>query len=120
MSRQSFTVPLAVTVAISCTALWACGGGGSHASSPTSTAGAKGAGPESEGARVFRTQCAGCHGTQGQGSLGPSLIGIESRLSVADQTAVVQNGRGLMPAFTSSLTEAEIAAVVDYTRTQLH
>jgi mono/diheme cytochrome c family protein len=41
-------------------------------------------------------------------------------LSVADQTTVVQNGRGLMPAFTSKLTEAEIATVVDYTRTRLH
>jgi mono/diheme cytochrome c family protein len=41
-------------------------------------------------------------------------------LSAAEQTAVVQDGRGRMPAFTSTLTEAEIAAVVDYTRTQLH
>jgi mono/diheme cytochrome c family protein len=118
---QRFTVPLAVAVAISCTALWACGGGGGgRASSPTSTPVTKGASGESEGARVFRMQCAGCHGTQGQGNLGPSLIGIESRLSVADQTAVVQNGRGLMPAFSSTLSETEIAAVVDYTRTQLH
>jgi mono/diheme cytochrome c family protein len=41
-------------------------------------------------------------------------------LSVADQTAVVQNGRGRMPAFSSTLTEADIAAAVEYTRTQLH
>jgi mono/diheme cytochrome c family protein len=41
-------------------------------------------------------------------------------MSVADQTAVVDGGRGRMPGFASSLTEAEIAAVVDYTRTQLH
>jgi mono/diheme cytochrome c family protein len=121
MPRQGFAVPLAITVAISCTALWACsGGGGSRASSPTSQAGTKRASRESAGARVFRTQCAGCHGSRGQGNLGPNLIGIESRLGVADQTAVVQNGRGRMPAFASTLTEADIAAVVDYTRTQLH
>lgn len=121
MPRQRFSVPLAVTIAISCAALWACGGGGGGpASPPTSTAGTRGASRESEGARVFRTQCAGCHGTGGQGNLGPSLIGIEGRLSAADQTAVVENGRGRMPAFTTTLTEAEIAAVVDYTRTQLH
>jgi mono/diheme cytochrome c family protein len=41
-------------------------------------------------------------------------------LSVADQAAVVQNGRGRMPGFTSTLTDSEIAAVVEYTRTQLH
>ncbi|HMF05072.1 MAG TPA: cytochrome c [Acidimicrobiia bacterium] len=120
MSRQGFAL-LLVTVAISCAALWACGGGGGgRASSATPTAGTKGASRETAGARVFRTQCAGCHGTRGQGNLAPSLIGIENRLSVADQTAVVQNGRGLMPAFTTKLTAAEIAAVVDYTRTQLH
>ena len=121
MPRQGFAVPLVIAVAISCTVLWACsGGGGSRASSPTSQAGSKRASRETAGARLFRTQCAGCHGSQGQGNLGPSLIGVESRLSVADQTAVVQNGRGRMPAFTSTLTESDIAAVVDYTRTQLH
>lgn len=120
MPRKRFSVPLAVMVAFSCAAFWACHGGGGAASAPTSTADAKGASRESEGARVFSTQCAGCHGTRGQGNLGPSLIGIESRLSAADQTAVVENGRGVMPAFATTLTEAEIAAVVDYTRTQLH
>ena len=37
----------------------------------------------------------------------------------ADQVAVVTNGRGGMPAFGDKLTEEEIAAVVEYTRTVL-
>ena len=36
----------------------------------------------------------------------------------ADQIAVVADGRGSMPSFAESLTE-QIAAVVDYTRTEL-
>ena len=37
----------------------------------------------------------------------------------ADQIAVVTNGRGGMPAFGEKLSEEEIAAVVEYTRTVL-
>jgi mono/diheme cytochrome c family protein len=74
---------------------------------------------ESEGARVFRAECAGCHGTHGEGELGPSLVGIASRLSVADQVAIVRQGKARMPPFQGGLSDADIAAVVVYTRTQL-
>ena len=37
----------------------------------------------------------------------------------ADEIAVVANGRGSMPSFADSLTEEQIAAVVEYTRTGL-
>jgi mono/diheme cytochrome c family protein len=100
------------------TALWACGGGGNGASTSNSTTTT--AGRETDGASIFRTECAGCHGANGEGNLGPALSGIADRMSVADQTAVVEGGRGRMPGFASSLTESQIAAVVDYTRTQLH
>lgn len=74
---------------------------------------------ETDGAFVFRLQCASCHGTKGDGNLGPSLIGIADRLSAEDQQAIVRGGKGRMPPFTPGLTDAEIAAVIDYTRTQL-
>jgi len=38
---------------------------------------------------------------------------------VADEISVVRRGIGEMPAFRERLTDAEIAAVVEYTRTQL-
>ena len=37
----------------------------------------------------------------------------------AEQAAVVANGRGAMPSFSSSLTPEQIAAVVEFTRTGL-
>lgn len=75
---------------------------------------------ETEGARLYRTVCASCHGRKGEGGVGPTLIGIEDRLGVDQHLAVVNDGRSSqMPAFRNTLTPAEIAAVVDHERTQL-
>ncbi|MEZ5142245.1 MAG: cytochrome c [Acidimicrobiales bacterium] len=74
---------------------------------------------EADGAYVFRTQCAGCHGTGGEGNVGPPLVGVADRLAAADEVAIVRNGRGRMPAFSPALSDDEIAAVVEHTRTQL-
>jgi mono/diheme cytochrome c family protein len=74
---------------------------------------------ESEGAFVFRTHCATCHGAAGEGELGPPLQGIVNRMTEIDQIAAVKGGSGRMPAFASSLSDDEIRSVVDYTRTQL-
>jgi cytochrome c550 len=72
-----------------------------------------------DGARIYAAKCAGCHGTSGEGNLGPALVGVADRLTVTDQIAVVANGRGTMLAFSPALTDEQIAAVVDYTRTRL-
>lgn len=74
---------------------------------------------EDQGAFVFRTQCAGCHGTRGEGNLGPPLVGIADRMTEADQVALVRSGRGRMPPFTPGLRDEDIAAVVAYTRSEL-
>ena len=107
----------------------ACGSGGptttqpSRASSSTTASNVATSAPaqtrregESEGSFVFRTQCAGCHGSNGEGNLGPSLVGVADRMTVAAQVTLVRTGRGRMPAFSPALSEQDIAAVVDYTR----
>ena len=88
------------------------------------TAPASSAGPtrrpgEGEGAFVYRTQCAGCHGARGEGELGPALVGIASRMTEAEEVARVRAGGGRMPAFAPGLTDQEIAAVVRHTRDEL-
>jgi mono/diheme cytochrome c family protein len=75
-----------------------------------------------DGAAIFGQRCAGCHGGDGSGGIGPRLAG--GRVSVdfpepQDQIAVVSNGRGGMPAFGERLEPEEVAAVVEYTRTVL-
>lgn len=79
-------------------------------------------GTADEGASLYATRCASCHGPDGGGGFGPALGGgivVQRYPDPADQTAVVVNGRGSMPSFADSLTEAQIAAVVEYTRTGL-
>jgi len=67
---------LAGCIAIS--ALWACGSGGNGASTSNSTP--RTARRETDGASIFRAQCAGCHGANGEGNLGPALSGIADRM----------------------------------------
>jgi mono/diheme cytochrome c family protein len=75
-----------------------------------------------DGAAIFRDNCATCHGGDGSGGIGPRLAGgrvVAVYPDPADQIAVVTNGRAGMPAFGAKLTDDEIAAVVEYTRTVL-
>ncbi len=70
------------------------------------------------GQDVYGRRCAGCHGGNGQGSVGPRLGGGAAEANFpdpADQAAVIVNGRGGMPGF-SNLSDEEVDAVVVYTR----
>lgn len=74
-----------------------------------------------DGAELYGARCAGCHGGDGSGGIGPRLAGrvLQNFPDPAAQVAVVANGRGGMPGFAGRLTDEEIAAIVDYTRTVL-
>jgi mono/diheme cytochrome c family protein len=73
-----------------------------------------------DAASLFDDRCAGCHGPDGGGGIGPQLS--EGRAAAAfpnieDQIVVVTEGRGSMPSFGGRLGEDEIRAVVAYSRT---
>ena len=73
-----------------------------------------------DGAAVYSARCASCHGATGGGGSGPALADgrlLEAYPDVADQVAVVTDGRGGMPSFSSRLSPEEIEAVVEHTRT---
>ncbi len=61
------------------------------------------------------TACAGCHGLNGQGGVGPKLAGDQNILqdAVLVHTRVVK-GKGAMPAFGEQLKDNEIYAVTNY------
>ncbi|AWN22336.1 cytochrome C6 [Deinococcus irradiatisoli] len=61
------------------------------------------------------TACAGCHGLNGQGGVGPKLAGDQTILQdpVLVHTRVIK-GKGAMPAFEGSLKDNEVYAVVNY------
>lgn len=72
-----------------------------------------------EGRNVWQARCATCHGPDGGGGTGPRLNEgrvLERFADPADQVAIIENGKGNMPSFSSVLTEEEIEAVIRYTR----
>lgn len=76
---------------------------------------------EMGGAAVYAGACAGCHMPDGRGAVGaaayPSLV-QDGRLAAAGYPIVrVLRGRGAMPPLGRSLSDEQVAAVVDYVRT---
>jgi mono/diheme cytochrome c family protein len=72
---------------------------------------------------TFRSKCAMCHGADGAGSdVGKSLNVPDLRsqavqkLSDAELTQVITNGKGGMPAFKDSLSEDQIHSLVGHVR----
>lgn len=72
-----------------------------------------------QGRDLYVRQCASCHGADGGGGRGTKLSDgavLASLPDVADHIAVVREGRNAMPAFGGRLTDAELEAVVRYSR----
>ncbi|MDH3683792.1 MAG: cytochrome c [Acidimicrobiia bacterium] len=71
------------------------------------------------GRTLFAANCVNCHGSDGGGGRGSKLNEgrlIERYPDPADQFAIVADGRRAMPSFAGKLTDAELDAVVRYTR----
>lgn len=73
-----------------------------------------------EGRRLYlKFNCYGCHGTQGGGGMGPSLIDSEWRYGAEDGKVfeTIKNGRpNGMPAFGALLGDEEIWKLIAYLR----
>ena len=129
-TRPTRLVPAALIVAMAIVAA-ACGGsgGGSDAAgeTPLSDAGARGH------AIAKSNGCAGCHGTDGQGGVGPAWVGLYgSDVELADDTTVVADDEYLARAISdpgadivkgasvkmpsNGLSDEQIADVIVYIR----
>jgi mono/diheme cytochrome c family protein len=68
-------------------------------------------GDAANGAVVFESNCSSCHGEGGAGGVGPRLV--DSGLDASRVAAVVEQGRGVMPAgIVSGQDRADVAAYV--------
>ncbi|MEW6581817.1 MAG: c-type cytochrome [Actinomycetota bacterium] len=66
-------------------------------------------GDATRGLAVYQATCAGCHGGQGEGGVGPALAG--NPIAVDDAVATIRSGRGVMPAaLVTGTDEADVAA----------
>lgn len=78
---------------------------------PSAPAGPAVAGDSERGKSVFAENCAGCHGASAEGGVGPALV--DAGLDAATVSAVVQQGRGVMPAgIVSGQEQADVVAYV--------
>jgi mono/diheme cytochrome c family protein len=74
------------------------------------------------GKSVYEHVCQGCHQANAKGAWGagagfPALAG-DKKLAIAGYPiSMVENGHGGMPWFNGMLTDAQVAAVVNYVRT---
>ena len=74
------------------------------------------------GAQIFQSNCATCHGANGECGGGPKLAGgvvVTDFPYEPNQIAFVAQGRDGMPGFGGTLSPAQLRQVVDYTRTAL-
>ena len=76
-----------------------------------------------DGAALYGATCAGCHMPDGRGAVGagryPALAGNEKLENAGYPASIVLNGLRGMPGFASQMDDAQIAAVVNYVRTNL-
>lgn len=75
------------------------------------------------GEDIYSTLCAGCHMPKGEGAVGggmyPALAGNE-KLEYPDYAVfIILNGYKAMPSFAHTLSDEQVAAVVDYLQSGL-
>ena len=128
-ARKPLLLVLAVLISLSAAA---CGSSGSERATasestspaePTTTVAettttAEGETPEVEahdGAVLFESNCARCHGVDGAGTTGPALFDLTATYPFREEIiAIITNGPGSMPAFAETIEPAEIDAITDH------
>ncbi len=100
---------------------WLAGGqaGGSITTTTLPAEGDEEPGAETEqGAEVYASNCAACHGAELEGGIGPALGAGSGAAAMTDEdlTGVITGGEGAMPGFGSTLTAEEIAGAVAFLR----
>lgn len=100
-----------VVLVVGATAFAACSSGSTPIATPSDSVLA-------EGQTIYNQNCASCHGSSGGGGYGKKLAGVvvTKYPNIADQEAILVNGKGSMPSFASKLTGEQMTAVTRYTR----
>ena len=74
-----------------------------------------------DGATLYRTICQGCHMSDAEGATGaatyPALAHDPTLAAAAYPVYAIIQGRNAMPSFAAYLSDAQVAAVVNYLRT---
>lgn len=88
--------------------LAACGGGDEEATD--STAGDTGGAEATAAEPIYQQSCAGCHGGDLKGGMGPNLTKVGSKYSEEEILNIIHNGQGNMPKGVIQGADAEAVA----------
>lgn len=74
--------------------------------------------------KTYQAKCSACHGADGKGDTGAGkALGAHDfaspevkKMSDAELSGIISNGKGRMPAYGKTLSTAEIKDLVDYIR----
>jgi mono/diheme cytochrome c family protein len=74
--------------------------------------------PDAAGVEIYRQLCANCHGADLSGGIGPALGPGSDSASRPDEFLLVtiEQGRGRMPSFATSLDDQQLERLVGYIR----
>ena len=75
---------------------------------------------DATGEEIYQQLCSNCHGDDLNGAIGGPIGAGSNAASQDDEFLVltIERGRGRMPSFASTLTDDQIARVVEYVREQ--
>lgn len=73
---------------------------------------------DATGEEIYLQLCGRCHGNELEGRIGSALGPGSFSASQSDEYLVftIENGRGRMPSFGSTLDDAQVGVLVDYIR----
>lgn len=69
-----------------------------------------------QGGELYIKNCSACHGSNGEGGVGPAHAGNENLADTEHVLVTIHEGLGFMPPFASTLNDEQIAAVATYIR----
>ncbi len=69
-----------------------------------------------QGRELYIMNCSACHGSNGQGGVGPAHAGNQNLADTQHVLTIIHEGSGFMPQFAGTLKDAQIAAVATYIR----
>ncbi|HWR35248.1 MAG TPA: cytochrome c [Clostridia bacterium] len=77
----------------------------------------------SAGEDIYKAKCAACHGADGAGAMAKKMGGRDlnspevQKASDKELSALIETGKGKMPAYKGKLTDAQVSDLVKHIRT---
>jgi cytochrome c6 len=69
-----------------------------------------------DGAALYKSKCAMCHGPNGEGKAAMKTTAFKKDLAEADIVKAIENGKGKMPAYKGKLSPDEITQVAKHVK----